>query len=293
MLSRRHWLTLTATLFAERARADDAPLSVRELPIPGAGRFGQKCLLLRPTRVPDSVALPLLVLFHGLGETGSEALGIHAWYDRYGLPEAYARLCAPPVVRTLPRQRYLSDERLAEINRELALSPFPDIALVCPFTPNVLGKDPSSPVLDRYAEYVEHALLPAVRAATPTLEGAAQLGVDGVSLGGYVSLEVFSRKPELFGVVGSMQGAFGSQLADVYARRIADASARLGPRRVHVTTSSFDPFRDAAKRLAQRLSELGVDSTFTLGDGPHDQTFLREAGTLELLLFQARALHGA
>jgi enterochelin esterase-like enzyme len=293
MLSRRHWLTLTATLFAERALADDAPLSARELPIPGAGRFGQKCLLLRPTRVPDSVALPLLLLFHGLGETGSETLGIHAWYDRYGLPEAYARLCAPPVVRTLPRQRYLSDERLAEINRELALSPFPDVALVCPFTPNVLGKDPSSPVLDRYADYVEHALLPAVRAAAPTLEGSAHLGVDGVSLGGYVSLEVFSRKPELFGVVGCMQGAFGAQLADVYARRIAEASSKLGPRRVHVTTSSFDPFRDAAKRLAQRLSELGVDSTFTLGDGPHDQTFLREAGTLELLLFQARALHGA
>jgi enterochelin esterase-like enzyme len=293
MLSRRRWLTLTATLFAERARADEAPLSARELPIPGAGRFGQKCLLLRPTRVADSVALPLLVLFHGLGETGSEALGIHAWYERYGLPEAYARLCAPPVVRTLPRQRYLSDERLAEINGELALSPFPDVALVCPFTPNVLGKDPSSPVLDRYAEYVEHALLPVVRAATPTLEGAGHLGVDGVSLGGYVSLEVFSRKPELFGVVGSMQGAFGAQLADVYARRIAEASSKYGPRRVHVTTSSFDPFRDAAKRLAQRLDERGVSSTFTLGEGPHDQTFLREAGTLELLLFQARALHGA
>jgi len=247
MLSRRHWLTLTATLFAERARADDAPLSVRELPIPGAGRFGQKCLLLRPTRVPDNVALPLLLLFHGLGETGSEALGIHAWYDRYGLPEAYARLCAPPVVRTLPRQRYLSDERLAEINRELALSPFPDIALVCPFTPNVLGKDPSSPVLDRYAEYIEHALLPAVRAASATLVGSARLGIDGVSLGGYVALEVFSRKPELFGVLGCMQGAFGAQLAEVYARRIAEASAKFGQRRVHVTTSSLDPFRAAAR----------------------------------------------
>ncbi|HEY5373589.1 MAG TPA: alpha/beta hydrolase-fold protein [Polyangiaceae bacterium] len=297
MLSRRRWLTLTATLFAERARGDDTPLSARlsarELPIPGAGRFGKKCLLLRPTRVPDGVALPLLVLFHGLGETSSEALGIRAWYDRYGLPEAYARLNAPPVVRTLPKQRYLSDERLLEINRELALSPFPDVALVCPFTPNVLGKDPSSPVLDRYGEYIEHALLPAVRAATPTLAGAAHLGVDGVSLGGYVALEVFSRKPELFGVLGSMQGAFGPSLADVYARRIAEASAKFGPRRVHVTTSSFDPFRDAAQRLAQRLRERGVESTFTLAEGPHDQTFLREAGTLELLLFQARALHGA
>jgi len=122
---------------------------------------------------------------------------------------------------------------------------------------------------------------------------SATISLDGVSLGGYVALEVFSRKPELFGVLGSMQGAFGAQLADVYARRIAEASSKFGPRRVHVTTSTFDPFRDAAKRLAQRLSERGVASTFTLAEGPHDQTFLREVGTLELLLFQARALNGA
>ena len=294
MLSRRRWLALAALGLTRRARADDdAPLSVAELPIAGAGRFGQKCLLLRPTRVPAQLPLPLLILFHGLGETGNEALGIHAWFQRYGLPEAYQRLSTPPVLRTLPRQRYLSDERLSEINRELAAAPFPDLAIVCPFTPNVLGKDPSSPVLDRYAEYIEHALLPAVRAATPTEDGSARLGIDGVSLGGYVALEVFSRKPELFGVLGSMQGAFGAQLAEVYARRIAEASAKFGPRRVHVTTSSFDPFRAAAERLAQRLRERGVSSTFTLADGPHDQTFLREVGTLELLLFQARALHGA
>ena len=293
MLSRRHWLALGATLLARPAAADDGALSVRELAIAGAGRFGKKCLLLRPTRVPDTVALPVLVLFHGLGETGNERLGIYAWRDRYGLPEAYARLSAPPVERTLARQRYLSDQRLREINEELVATPFGDLALVCPFTPNVLGKDPSAPVLDRYAEYIEQARLPAVRRATPTLEGAAHLGVDGVSLGGYVSLEVFSRKPGLFGVLGSMQGAFGLSLAEVYARRIAEASQRFGPRKVHLTTSTFDPFRNAAERLAERLAERGVSSTFTLAEGPHDQIFLREAGTLELLLFQARALSGA
>lgn len=208
------------------------------------------------------------------------------------MPDAYARLSNPPVARTLPKQRYLSDERLEVINRELAALPFPDVAIVCPFTPNVLGKNPSSPILDRYALYVERTLLPAVRAATRTLSGAEHLGVDGVSLGGYVSMEVFSRRPELFGVLGCMQGAFGVQLAEVYARRIAEAQGKLGVRRVHVTTSSYDPFREAAQRLASRLTERGVNTTFTLADGPHDQTFLREAGTLEMLLFQARALQG-
>jgi enterochelin esterase-like enzyme len=292
VLSRRALFGLAASLLAKPARADDSPLVARELTLTGAGEFGQKCLLLRPRRVSALTPLPLLLLFHGLGETTSEALGIHAWQDRYGLPDAYARLSAPPVVRTLPKQRYLSDERLDAINRELAEAPFPDVAMVCPFTPNVLGKDPGAPVLDRYAKYIEQVLLPAAREATPTLSGAMHLGVDGVSLGGYVSLEMFSRKPELFGVIGSMQGAFGVQLAEVYARRIAEARANFGPRLVHVTTSSYDPFRDAAQRLAQRLTERGVSTTLTLATGPHDQTFLREAGTLEMLLFQARALQG-
>jgi hypothetical protein len=289
-LSRRQCFALAAFLATRAARAQTSLLSVRELTLAGAGKFGRKCLLLRPTRVQEDQPLPLLLLFHGLGETNSETLGIHAWHDRYGLPEAYARLVAPPVERTLPNKRYLSDARLAEINRDLARAPLPDLNIVCPFTPNVFKQDPSAPLLDQYAEYVETALLPAARGALATLPGSSYTGVDGVSLGGYVSLEVFLRKPELFGVVGTMQGAFGKSLAEVYARRIADIATRLGPRCVHVTTTTFDPFRDASELFARRLNERGVSARLTLAEGPHDQTFLREAGSLEMLLFQARAL---
>jgi enterochelin esterase-like enzyme len=292
-LTRRQCLALAAlaSLAKERrAHAAEPLLAVRELSVPDAGRFGKKCLLLRPARVAESVPLPLLLLFHGLGETDSEALGIHAWQDRYGLPEAYARLVAPPVARTLPNKRYLSDDRLIQINRELTQVPFPDLNVVCAFTPNPFKVNPSAPLLDRYAAYVEGALLPAVRAALPSLSGSEHCGIDGVSLGGYVSLEVFLRKPELFAVVGTMQGAFGKPLAEVYARRVAEAVAKVGPRALHVTTTTFDPFRDAALLFAQRLKERGLNATLTLAEGPHDQTFLREAGSLEMLLFQARAL---
>jgi enterochelin esterase-like enzyme len=289
-LSRRQCLALAVLAATRRASAEAALLSALEVPVTGAGKFGKKCLLLRPARAPTAQPLPLLVLFHGLGETDSESLGIHAWRDRYGLPEAYARLVAPPVERTLPNKRYLSDARLEQINRELAQAPLPDVNIVCPFTPNPFKQDPSAPLLDQYAQYVERALLPAARAALATLPGAEHTGVDGVSLGGYVALEVFLRKPELFGVVGSMQGAFGKTLAEVYARRVAEAVTQLGPRRIHVTTTTFDPFREASQLFAQRLNERGLNATLTLSEGPHDQTFLREAGSLELLLFQARAL---
>ena len=291
MLTRRALLSLAVALSTGRAGAAEVgPLNAREIALPTPGKFGQRCLLLRPARVPDSVALPVVVLFHGLAETSSETLGIRAWFDRYGLPQAYARLTAPPVLRTLPRERYLSDARLLEINEELGRMPFEDVALVCPFTPNVFKQHPSAPLLDRYADYIEQTLLPAVRAATPTLDGPAHWGVDGVSLGGYVSLEVFLRKAQLFGVVGCMQGAFSLALAEVYARRLAEVVTEYGSRAIHLTTSSFDPFRDATQRLAKRLAERGVNATLSLGDGPHDQRYLREAGTLELLLFQARAL---
>jgi pimeloyl-ACP methyl ester carboxylesterase len=292
MLTRRQWISLAALFGARSARAEmRGPLTAREVLVPNSGGFGGRCLLLRPTRVPEEAPLPLVVLLHGLAETANETLGIRAWFDRYGLPEAYARLTTAPVVRTLPREHYLSEARLQEINQELLAEPFPDLALVCPFAPNVWKEQASAPVLDRYAQYLERALLPAVRAATPTCDGPMHLGLDGVSLGGYLALEIFLRKPQLFGVVGCMQGAFGSPLVASYARRLAEVVAQYGARSIHLTTTSLDPFRDATQRLAGRLSELGLPVTLTLADGPHDQRFLREAGTLEMLLYQARALN--
>ncbi|HYQ41897.1 MAG TPA: alpha/beta hydrolase-fold protein [Polyangiaceae bacterium] len=294
MLTRRTWLASLASLFATNARAaDSTPLIVRELSLAKPGRFGQKCVLLRPVRVPETEALPLLVLFHGLGETGSEALGIRAWYDRYGLPQAYARLCAPPIQRTLPRERYLTDERLLELNRQLSVRPFPDVAMVCPFTPNAFKQHPSAPLLDRYADYVEQTVLPAVCAATPIASGAEHCGVAGVSLGGYVALEVYLRKPALFSGLSGVQAAISVAAVEQYARRFAALKTSTSEPRIQLVTSTLDPFRDASQRLAKRFAELDVSATLLCPPGPHDQRFLREAGTLEMLLFQAAALHAS
>jgi len=293
MFTRRRWLASVLSLAARPAHAGEgATLIARELSVRNSGKFGKKCLLLRPARVPETDPLPLVVLFHGLGETGTEALGIRAWYDRYGLPQAYARLSAPPVVRSLPRERYLADARLLELNRELSVRPFEDVALVCPFTPNVFKQHPSAPFLDRYADYVEQALLPAVRAATPVLSPAPRAGLAGVSLGGYVALEVFLRKYQLFSALGCVQAALSGAAVEHYAERLA-ALAADGPRAIQLVTSSFDPFRDATLRLAQRLAAHGVSAALETPAGPHDQRFLREVGTLEMLLFQARAVHAS
>jgi hypothetical protein len=258
-----------------------------ELEVPGE-KLAARCLVLLPKVGPRPDRL--LVLFHGLGETSSQALGIRAFADRYGLVEADRRLRAPPVARTLKGAVYLEDERIAELNAALSREPYRGLALVCPFTPNVF-RQPSTPAaLDRYAAWVVDALLPVVRKSFALPEGAARAAVDGVSLGGYVSLEVFLRRPEAFGSVGTMQGAFGKNLADAYAGRFAEAFSRAGRRSLRVASSSGDGGRAASERLCAKLRERGIDPVYSLSPGPHDQRWLREVGTLDMLFHYDRTL---
>ncbi len=291
-LDRRSLLALLALgAYAGRAAAETAiPSAFERVELAFDGkRFGRRCFAFLPKRAGGK-KLRALVLFHGLGETESEALGIRAYSERYGLLDAYARLLAPPVTRTMPARDYLREQRIAELNQELAERPMGDLAIICPFTPNPYRDARSAPILDAYAAFVERTLLPAARARLPLYDEPSAWGVDGVSLGGYVSLEIFLRHPERFGSVGSTQGAFGVQLAEVYARRIREAVAKVGPRTFHLNTSSYDPSRASSELLARRLSEHGIPAELSLAPGPHDQRWLREVGCLELLLFQDRAL---
>jgi hypothetical protein len=59
-----------------------------------------------------------------------------------------------------------------------------------------------------------------------------------------------------------------------------------------VATSSFDPYRAANERLGRKLAELGLSARLSVRRGAHSQGFLREIGTLELLVWHDRALRG-
>jgi pimeloyl-ACP methyl ester carboxylesterase len=227
------------------------------------------------------------VLLHGLGETGNEDLGIRAWAELYGLVKAYERLRRPPLRRTLERRPYFTEGRQTELNRSLVAQPFRGLVLACPVTPNPYRAGPQS--LDRYADWIEKTLLPTVRERAG-LEKNTTIGLDGCSLGGYVALEVFLRKPELFATLGGVQSAFGIPAALRYADAVAKALQKVGPRRVHVETSSGDPYRKANVTFSRKLTELGVKNDLVVPPGPHDQPWLREIGTLEMLLWHERAL---
>ena len=288
VLRRDFLLGVALSTAAAPARGDDGPLVEHDLVLDG--KFARRARVYLPRRPAKTGTWPLLVLLHGLGETGNEQLGIRAWGELYGLKSAYGRLVHPPISKTLPKRSYLTDEHLARLNASLSKRPFQDVAVACPVTPNPYKLQAAARTLDEYAEWLEHALLPAVRKLGPITAEPRRTGLDGCSLGGYVGVEVFLRKPQLFGSFGGVQSAFGVPMALQYAERMAQAIRRVGPRAVRVGSSTEDPYRRANEALSQRLTELQVPHVLSVLPGPHNQPWLREVGTLDMLLWHARQL---
>lgn len=294
-LPRRDFLALCAAALAPRPALADggapppgpADVEVRDLKVPGDRALGRRLTLIVPKHLAPGERVPLLVALHGLGETGDERLGAFAWIERYGLLTSYERLRRPPLARTSKRPDW-TDARLAEVNAALSARPFRGLCVACPFTPNVHKAANPSAALDGYARWLADVVLPRARAEAPVFDDAARTSLDGCSLGGYIGLEVFLRRPELFGAWGGVQAAIGAHRAAAYADRLAKAVAAAGPRDLHLLTSKGDPFHRANAELAAQLSKRSVGCTLRVLPGPHDQPWLREAGTIEMLLFHER-----
>jgi len=284
----------TAVLGPE-VRADDASVLpdhvLIDLQVSAANAIAHRATLLVPRRAAPGAVLPVLILLHGLGETGSERMGAYAWVERYGLASCASRLMHPPV-RSLSRQKYLRDERAEQINRELADRPFGDLVLVCPYVPNVYKASSPSGALDRYARWVTQELLPAVRERAPATSDPRRTGIDGCSLGGFVAFETFLRHPDHFYTCGGVQSAIGRGAVSSYANRLEKAVQGGMGHALHVETSLGDPFHDANVQLARELERRGVPVQLRVAPGPHDQPWLRDVGTLEMLLWHEAHLGG-
>ena len=108
---------------------------------------------------------------------------------------------------------------------------------------------------------------------------AARTYLCGVSLGGYVSLEMLVRLPHLFGAWAGLQTAIGTWAAAGYAEKIA----RVGAKPLLILTSTLDHWRSSSEALAAALETRKIARTFRVVPGPHDQPWLREAGTIEAM----------
>jgi hypothetical protein len=256
---------------------------VRDIRVPGD--WSRRFTLLVPKHLGPNERVPLLILLHGLGETGDERMGAFAWVERYGLGTAYDRLRRAPVARTTTRADW-TDDRVRAINAELAVRPFRGLVVACPYTPDLPIGAPG--VLDGFARWLTDVVAVRARAEAPVLDGVDHTMLGGCSLGGHFSLEMFIRRAEAFASWGGVQTAISVAAAPRYAERLAGAIARANAadgrtRGVFIETSSADPFRDANRALSRSLDARGVANDFRELPGPHDQPWLRESGALELL----------
>ncbi|MEA2746827.1 MAG: hypothetical protein QOI41_970 [Myxococcales bacterium] len=289
-LGRREFGAVIAVALAtRRAHADEEAEpseDLRNLRLVDATEGGRRFVLLVPRYLEPGRTLPLAVLLHGLGETSNERLGAYAWLEKYGLGSAWQRMKRAPIERTSARGEW-TDARLAEVNAELAARPFRGMALACPFMPN-----PSSAAeLDAYARWIEQSLLPRVRKEAPVSTDAAQTYLCGVSLGGYVSLEVLTRLPRLFGAWAGVQTAIGTFAAPGYAEKIAKGWNGV-PHPMMLLTSTQDHWKASSEALAAAFKAKSLATTYRVVPGPHDQPWLREAGTIEALLWLDRIGYG-
>jgi pimeloyl-ACP methyl ester carboxylesterase len=288
-LTRRSTLAACAAWLSTRSAGAAVDYEVRDLVIPGDPKLATRFTLLVPRHTTDPV--PLLIAFHGKGETIDEKTGAYAWVDGYGLTSCYERLLRPPVVATETRARFWDQPRLKEINDALAAKPFGGIAVACPYTPDFFKAMDRVKMLDDYADWIVREVIPRARREARVLPGAANTGLDGVSLGGYVGLELFLRKPEQFGAWGSVQGAFGSHRVRYdYPDRLKETLARVGPRKLHLLTSTSDTYREENEAMHKRLVEIGVTHDYLTPPGAHTTPFLKDTGTLEMLFWHERAL---
>ncbi len=285
MSTRRSFIAGMAAALVSRsgdARAEGAPTTsaydpeadLRNLKLLDATEGGRRFTLLTPRfQNPDS-PLPLVVFLHGLGETTNEKLGAYAWIEKYGLGSAWQRLKRAPIERTSKRGEW-TEPRLAEVNAELAARPFRGFAMACPFMPNPKG--PAD--LDEYARWIERSLLPRCRKEALVFGDAARTYLCGVSLGGYVSLEMLVRLPHVFGAWAGLQTSIGTWAAAGYAEKVARSPGKP----MLALTSTLDHWRTSSEALVAALDAKKIACTLRVIPGPHDQPWLREAGTIEAL----------
>lgn len=292
-LRRRALLTgmtgLAASVVAGRTRADgsstkefDADADLRNLTLLDLSEGGRRFVLITPRWQNPDAPVPLVVFLHGLGETSNERLGAYAWFEKYGLGSAWQRLKRAPIDSTSKRGEW-TEARLGEVNGELTARPFRGFAMACPFMPNPRG----AADLDDYARWIERSLIPRCRKEARVLTEPARTYLCGVSLGGYVSLEMLVRLPHVFGAWAGLQTAIGTWAAAGYAEKIAATTAS---KPLLVLTSTLDHWRTSSEALVAAFDAKKIAHSFRVVPGPHDQPWLREAGTIEALHWLDRLL---
>ncbi len=253
----------------------------------GAGRAS----IVVPTWGGPTARFPVLVALHGRGEAlKPPAEGALGWPRDYALLRAFDRLRAPPLIDS-DYEGFADRDRVLETNASLAREPFGGIIVACPWLPDLNPTRESDTTA--YARFVLDVLLPRVRRETAAYSTPQATGIDGVSLGGAVALRVGLAFPEAFGAVGGIQPALSENQTQDWVALARAARAREPQLKLRLLTSHDDYFRDAIVGVSRAWTATGVEHDFAEVVGPHDYSFNRGPGSLELLMWHDRALSRA
>ncbi len=269
-----------------RAQAPSEHVESREIRLPSP--WGEARVLVTHARHRHAPApttrLPIVVALHGAGEArrGPER-GYLGWTADYHLADAFGALGRGRLTAG-DYGDMVRPEHLAARNRALRAQPFRDLIVVTPYTRDLMGEQPGSDAIREYADWLAGPLLEAVRREVPTAAlTRAGTGIDGVSLGGMLSLEAGLRHPEAFGAVGAIQPAIRGRV---------DAVAPLadGTQRIRLLSSDQDPFLAPTRALSEAWTARHVAHELLVTPGRHGYAFNRGPGGVELLFFHDRAL---
>jgi hypothetical protein len=271
------------------AQAPSEAVHFRQLHVRAPDGVDQRVLVTYPRRAdghdhPPHERLPIVIALHGQGEArrGVER-GFLGWVSDYHLPDAFAALARGGLTAD-DYQGFVRDEHLAARNAALAARPFGGLVVVTPYTPDLMTEPPGSDLLRAYGDWLAGPVLAAVRADLPfaaqTRDGT---GVDGVSLGGMIALDVGLSHPQAFGSVGGIQPAIRDRVAPLAS--LADGSQHL-----RLLSSDDDPFLRVTRELSAALLARRVEHELIVTPGPHGYDFNRGPGSIELLFFHDRVL---
>lgn len=246
-----------------------------------------------PADAAPGEKFPVLVAFHGRGESLRGARrGVRGWLDDYTLPKTTRRLSSPPLTAN-DLLGFVTDAHLAELNADLARTPYRGLIVVCPFLPDVTRGPHGEADGKLLASFVVDEVLPRVYRETPAIGTAASTGVDGVSLGGRASLLVGFSRPASFGAVGALQPALDNDELVRFAELAQDARAKNPALSLRLLTSDEDYFLEPTEGLSHILTTRHIAHQLDVVTGTHSYEFNRGPGGYEMLLFHDRALRVA
>jgi iron(III)-salmochelin esterase len=305
LLSRRHLAMGTAALIVacqKRSDAAPSPASSASFPsaplgAPGSTRIMQwtfdhavssHTAVVVPTWGAKDARFPVVIALHGRGEARkAPAEGAQGWPRDYALTRAFERVASPPLTPA-DFEGFVAQSRLVQLNAALAAHPFEGLIVACPFVPDLDLADDDA-VAD-FGRFVALVLVPRLRRETPALDSPLATGIDGVSLGGALSLRIGLEHATSFGAVGGIQPALDGADIDLWTSRASAARARSPKLALRLLTSDGDYFRDVVRATSKAWRAAGIDHDFDEVVGPHDYPFNRGPGSIEMTTWHDRAL---